>query len=63
MKVKQPPQTRTEFLTLRGVRIPLPGGRGGRAQSGGGAGGGPLTSMGMLLLFAKAFLFESAFNR
>jgi hypothetical protein len=55
-------QTRTEFLNLTGLRIPLPGGRGGNAQSGGGAGGGPLTSVGILLLFTNAF-FESAFNR
>lgn len=35
----------------------LPGGRGGSAQFGGGMGGGPFTSIGMLLLLARLGLF------
>lgn len=55
-----------EFLTTIGLLKPaLPGGRGGRAQSGGGAGGGPLTSIGILLRFCKLVLdsFVWAFRR
>jgi hypothetical protein len=55
-----------EFLTTIGLlNPPLPGGRGGRAQSGGGAGGGPLTSIGILLRFCKLVLdsFAWAFRR
>jgi hypothetical protein len=49
-----PVYTRNEFLTPIGLLIPaLPGGSGGNAQSGGGAGGGPFTSVG-ILLFATA---------
>lgn len=49
------PQIRTEPLNPIGLLNPaLPGGSGGKAQSGGGAGGGPLANVGMLLLFATA---------
>jgi hypothetical protein len=46
------------FYTFTGFLIPMElriGGSGGNAQSGGGAGGGPFTKVGILLLFANAF--------
>jgi len=55
--------TRTEFLKLIGLFIPPLLGSGGKAQSGGGAGGGPLTRVGMLLLFTIILFLESSFNR
>jgi hypothetical protein len=45
-----------ELRIVAGLRKPaLPGGRGGKAQSGGGAGGGPFANVGMLLLLASVF--------
>jgi hypothetical protein len=41
--------------------VPFGDGKGGNAQLGGGAGGGPLTSMGMLFLFAKYCELTSPF--
>lgn len=39
-----------------------PGGSAGNAQSGGGAGGGPFTSVGMLLLFPSCFELACALS-
>ena len=53
------------FYTFRGFLIPMElriGGSGGNAQSGGGAGGGPFTNVGILLLFASAFWFLIRWN-
>ena len=48
--------TLTDSLETTALRGVVPGGRGGSAQFGGGMGGGPLTSIGMLLLLARAVL-------
>lgn len=43
----------TDSLETTALLGMVPGGRGGSAQFGGGMGGGPLTSIGMLLLLAR----------
>jgi hypothetical protein len=56
-------QTRTEVPNATGLRNPaLPGGNGGNAQFGGGAGGGPLMSVGMLLRLLNARGNSSTFR-
>jgi len=58
------PHTRTEFRSPIGLFIPaLPGGKGGNAQSGGGAGGGPFTRVGKLLLLPSTLGLASPFSR
>jgi len=56
------PHTRTPLLPIELLNPPFPSGSGGSAQSGGGAGGGPLMRVGILRLFANVLGFPCSFN-